>query len=94
MARMLRARARSVIAPRRVGLSTFLPISTSAWHARSRPARVRLMDDRRANPAAPLPIRLPRRQAASVGILTLRIERECSRSRQLSCFAERHPWKR
>lgn len=94
MARMLRARARSVVAPRRVGkLSIFLPIFLSARRARPHPTRVRRTVDRGTVPDLAQLFGLPGHQAASVGILAQRIERECFPRRPF-CFAGRHVWKR
>jgi hypothetical protein len=95
MARLLRARARSLIMPRRiVKLSSVRPVSSADWHANPRPARGLPTVDWRAGLIAPRPFNLPGRQTASVGIMTRRVERERSRSQPPSCFAERHAWKR
>jgi len=95
MARMLRARARSFITPRRVGkLPIFLPIFASAWRARSRLAGERHTLVRSAAWARPQLLGLSGRQAASVGILTQRIQCVRFPRRQPSCFAGRHVWKR
>ena len=95
MARMLRARARGVIMPRRASqLPLPRPVFPADWYSNSGPAREPPVSGRRARLVSVWPFKISRRGAARVGIAAPGTERDRSRLRQRSCLAEERPWKR